>query len=76
MEFWLLVWIFYVIFVVITFIFVSYSVVKHRLIDQNNVPFSLVIIVLLSVFWPGTWLGVLYTKGKKDRKEGDENGDY
>lgn len=76
MEILQIVWIFYVVFVALTFIFVSYSVVKHRLIDQNNVPFSLVIIVLLSVFWPGTWLGMLYTKGKKDHKEDEENGDY
>ena len=76
MEILQILWIFYVIFVVLTFIFVSYSVVKHGLIDQNNVPFSLVIIVLLSVFWPGTLLAVLCAKGQKDRKEGDEDEDY
>lgn len=76
MEILQIVWIFYVIFVALTFIFVSYLVVKHRLIDQNNVPFSLVIIVLLSVFWPGTWLAILCTIVKKDYKEDEENGDY
>jgi len=80
MEILQIVWIFYVVFVALTFILLSYSVVKYRLIDQTNSLFLIVIIVPLSIFWPGTWLlilyRILYTKGQKDHEEGGEDEDY
>ncbi len=76
MEFWLLVWIFYVVLVAFTFVFVSYSIVKSDLKDRYSVPVLFTVIVLLSAFWPGTWLALLCTKVKKDYKDGDEDGDY
>ena len=74
MEFWLFVWIFYVILVAFTFAFVSYMAVKSRLNYRYSVPVLVAAIVILSVFWPGTWLAILCTRGKKDHKEDEENG--
>ena len=76
MEFWLSVWIFYVVLVAITFAFVGYSIIKSDLKDHYSAPILVVVMVLLSVFWPGTWLALLCTKVEKHHKEDDENGDY
>lgn len=76
MEFWLLVWIFYLIIMAFMFILVSYEVIKQNQKDSYNALIMVITIVVLSVFWPGTLLTLLYTKGQKDHKEGDEDGDY
>jgi len=76
MEILQIVWIFYVIFVVFTSVLVNYRVIKKGLNDRYKPTILVTAIVLLSVFWPGTLLALLYTKGQKDHKEGDEDGDY
>ena len=76
MEILQIVWIFYVIFIVFTCVLVNYIVIKKGLNDRYKPTILVTAIVLLSVFWPGTLLALLYTKGQKDHKEGDKNGDY
>ena len=76
MEFWLLVWIFYLIFVVITCVYMSYLTVKSGINKYYKRPILVTTIVLLGTIWPVTLPVVLYTKGKKDHKEGDKDEDY
>lgn len=76
MEFWLLVWIFYLIIMAFMFVLVSYEVIKQNQKDSYNAPIMVITIVVLSVFWPGTLLALLCTKGEKSHEEDDEDENY
>jgi len=76
MEILQIVWIFYVIIMTFMFIHTSYEVIKHNQKDSYNAPIMVIIIVVLSIFWPVILLAYLYMKGQKDHKEGDEDADY
>ena len=76
MEILQIVWIFYVIIMTFMFVHTSYEVIKQNQKDSYNAPIMVIIIVVLSIFWPVILLAYLYIKGQKDREEGDKDGDY